>query len=183
MTSVIRIQVGSTNPVKVAAAKQAFEQCHPDHIIHCEGRSTPSGVADQPMTESETRLGAVNRALTCQQDDFNKQFDFYISMEGGVDQFEEGAATFAYIAIVDQKGAQHIGRTANLPLPDQLFKRLQNQEELGPIMDETFNTENIRQKGGAIGLFTNHAATRQSVYSQAIILALAPILHPQHFSH
>ncbi|HCB17561.1 MAG TPA: non-canonical purine NTP phosphatase, partial [Alteromonas sp.] len=32
---------------------------------------------------------------------------------------------------------------------------------------------NIKQKGGAIGLLTNHLATRQSVYELAIILTMA----------
>jgi non-canonical (house-cleaning) NTP pyrophosphatase len=46
-------------------------------------------------------------------------------------------------------------------------------------MDELFNTENIKQKGGAIGLLTNHLATRESSYTQALLLAMAPFNHPE----
>jgi inosine/xanthosine triphosphatase len=181
MTASIRICVGSTNPVKVNAAKQAFSTVFPDHVIHCQQMKTPSGVADQPMTEEETRLGAQNRARYCAEKSDNKN-DYFVAMEGGVDKFEEGAATFAYVAILNQADQLSTGRSANLPLPQKIFKRLQQGEELGLVMDDIFNTSNIRQKGGAIGLLTNHAATRESIYTQALILALAPMLHPEHYA-
>jgi inosine/xanthosine triphosphatase len=185
-SAVIRICVGSTNPVKVNAAKQAFSQVFPNHIIHCEEMHAPSGVADQPMTEADTRLGAQNRARYCfEQHCFagngSQDMDFFVAMEGGVDKFEEGAATFAYVAIVNSDGHLMTGRSANLPLPSKVYAHLQAGKELGVVMDALFNTNNIRQKGGAIGLLTNHAATRESVYTQALVLALAPALHPQHY--
>lgn len=45
-------------------------------------------------------------------------------------------------------------------------------------MDKAFNTQNIKLKGGAIGLLTNNHATRESTYTQALTLAMAPFLHP-----
>ncbi|QRV24119.1 inosine/xanthosine triphosphatase [Marinomonas foliarum] len=181
-STVIRVCVGSTNPVKVNAARQAFSQVFPNHIIHCEEMHAPSGVADQPMTEAETRLGAQNRARYCFENHASHQdMNFFVAMEGGVDEFEEGAATFAYVAILNSEGHLMTGRSANLPLPNKVYQRLLSNDELGDVMDELFNTDNIRQKGGAIGLFTNHAATRESVYTQALVLALAPALHPEHY--
>ena len=181
MSVIIRICVGSTNPVKIRAAKEAFSTVFPDHIIHCEDMEASSGVAEQPMTEAETRLGAQNRALYCATHDHNES-DYFVAMEGGVDEFEEGPATFAYVAISNKNGQLSTGRSANLPLPHKIFNRLQQGEELGPVMDDIFNTFNIRQKGGAIGLLTNHAATRESIYTQALILALAPMLHSEHYT-
>ena len=185
-STIVRICVGSNNPVKVGAAKQAFTLMFPNHIVHCEEMHAPSGVADQPMTEAETRLGAQNRVRYCarhyREQRNNSDMDYFVAMEGGVDEFEEGAATFAYVAILSNKGILMTGRSANLPLPSKVYKRLQANEELGIVMDDVFNTSNIKQKGGAIALFTNHAATRESVYTQALVLALAPSLHPEHYS-
>ena len=185
-STVIRICVGSTNPVKINAAKHAFLLIFPKHIVHCEEMHALSEVADQPMTEAETRLGAQNRVRYCArhyaQQGPESEMDFFVAMEGGVDEFEEGAATFAYVAILSNEGIMTTGRSANLPLPNKVFKRLQENEELGHVMDDLFNTSNIRQKGGAIGLLTNHAATRESIYTQALVLALAPMLHPEHYS-
>lgn len=185
-STVIRICVGSNNPVKVNAAKQAFTLMFPNHIVHCEEMHASSGVADQPMTEAETRLGAQNRTHYCaryyREQQNNSDMDYFVAMEGGVDKFEEGAVTFAYVAILSNEGELMTGRSANLPLPSKVYKRLQANEELGIVIDDLFNTSNIKQKGGAIGLFTNHAATRESIYTQALVLALAPLLHPEHYS-
>nr|WP_264193933.1 inosine/xanthosine triphosphatase [Marinomonas algarum] len=175
----IHIQVGSTNPIKVAAAKEAFTLMFPDIIIDCHGINAPSNVSDQPMTESETRQGAQNRARYCASHDIKKQMDYYVAMEGGVDQFEEGAATFAYVSILSADHNLLAGRSANLPLPAKIFQRLQHGEELGSIIDEVFQTDNVKQKGGAIGMLTNQLATRQSIYVQALLLAMAPVFHPK----
>ncbi len=170
---VIKIVVGSLNPVKVNAVRNAiaplFEHC----AIDCQGMHAPSGVADQPMTAAETRDGAINRVAYCQQ---HSEADFYVAMEGGVDLFEHGASTFAYVVIADNH-KQSVGRSANLPLPHNIYQALVEGEELGDVMDRVFNMKNIKQKGGAIGLLTNGHATRESTYTQALILAMAPFLH------
>ena len=181
MSNIIRLCVGSTNPVKIQAVKNAFEAVFPTYRILCEGIHAPSDVSDQPMTEIETRLGAQNRVHYCAQQDTSRSADYFVAMEGGVDKFEEGAATFAYVAILDSLRTLSVGRSANLPLPKGIFQRLQQGEELGTVMDDVFKTSNIKQQGGAIGLLTNNVATRESIYTQALILALAPILHPKHY--
>lgn len=169
--------VGSKNPVKVNAIKTAFETYYPEHIIECRGIHAPSLVAEQPMTSKETRDGAVNRLDYCQK---NSVADYYAAIEGGVDLFEDGPATFAYIAITDSEQLV-VGRGANLPLPQSVYERLQSGDELGPLMDELFHTSNIKQKGGAIGLLTNGYATREGNYTHAAILAMARFAHAEFY--
>lgn len=178
---VIRVLVGSTNPVKKGAALKAFAKAFPTHAIHCEDLYAPSDVPDQPMTEAETKLGAQNRATFCARSDSKQEFDYYVAMEGGVERFSEGPATFAYVTIRDQQGRLITGRSANLPLPSAVYKRLELGEELAQVMDDVFNDHNIRQKGGAIGVFTNDIESRESVYMQAMVLALAPFLHSEFY--
>ncbi len=170
----ISIIVGSNNPVKVGAAQNALATLFPGSQIECQGVDAPSLVADQPMSEAETKLGAINRVKYCQVE---YQADYYIAMEGGVDLFDHGPATFAYIAIA-HKEQLSVGRGAQLPLPMSVYRALTQGQELGHVMDHMFNTVNIKQKGGAIALLTNGNETRQSNYTQAIILAMAPLLHP-----
>ena len=175
MKAAIRIIVGSKNPVKVAAAQVAFARLFPERQIQCDGVDAPSLVADQPMSDAETKLGAINRVKHCQS---VYQADYYIAMEGGVDLFEHGPATFAYIAIAHKEQVS-IGRGAQLPLPMAVYQALTQGQELGHVMDAMFDTVNIKQKGGAISLLTNGNETRQSNYTQAIILTMAAILHPE----
>ncbi|MBM6550198.1 inosine/xanthosine triphosphatase [Marinomonas ostreistagni] len=179
--TVIRIQVGSNNPVKHGAAIKAFSKAFPDRAIHCEQSHAPSGVAEQPMSEDETKLGSQNRASHCAQQDKKQAFDYYVAMEGGVHLFAEGPATFAFVTIRDSQGKMITGRSANLPIPMSVYQRLEDGEELAHVMDDLFNDHNIRQKGGAIGVFTNHLETRESVYMQALILALSPFMHAELF--
>lgn len=169
----IKIVVGSKNPVKINAAKSAICDMLALEEVECVAVNAPSKVAEQPMTSAETQLGAINRVKYCQQ---HSQADFYVAIEGGVDQFEYGPATFAFVVIANQKH-MFIGRSCNLPLPPVIYQALQNGEELGHVMDRLFNTNNIKQKGGAIGLLTNGLATRESVYRQATLLAMAPFIH------
>jgi non-canonical (house-cleaning) NTP pyrophosphatase len=42
--------------------------------------------------------------------------------------------------------------------------------------------QNVKQKQGAIGLLTNEQASRESVYTQAIILAMARFIHPDFYT-
>lgn len=174
----LKILVGSQNPIKINAAKSVFKSYFPDLDIVCEGLHAPSLVPEQPLGEQQTQLGAQNRV------DYLKQHhhaDYYCAMEGGAHQFSYGPATFAYVVI---SNAQHtsINRSSNLPLPQAIFDALVAGEELGPVMDKTFNTHNIKQKGGAIGLLTNNLATRESTYTHALTLAMAPFIHPHLFN-
>jgi inosine/xanthosine triphosphatase len=170
----MRIVVGSQNPVKISAAQTAICDVLSLKEVECVGINAPSSVAEQPMTSEETKLGAINRIKYCQQ---HTQADFFVAIEGGVDQFEYGPATFAFVAIANQTHMS-IGRSCNLPLPPVIYQALKSGEELGHVMDRLFNTDNVKQKQGAIGLLTNGLATRESVYRQAILLAMAPYLHP-----
>ena len=173
----IKVVVGSKNPVKISAAKTAICEMFALNDVECVGINAPSGVPEQPMTNEDTQLGAINRVKYCQQ---HTQADYYVAFEGGVDQFEYGPATFAYVAVANQEHMS-IGRSCQLPLPPLVYQALEKGEELGHVMDRLFNTDNVKQKGGAIGLLTKGLATRESVYHQATLLALAPFVNPDLF--
>lgn len=169
----MKVVVGSRNPVKVNASRAVIAALYPEHTVECEGIDAPSLVPEQPMDAAETREGAINRVKYCQQ---HANADFYIAIEGGVDLLDDGPATFAYVVIANAK-QQSVGRSAALPLPAPIYQSLIDGEELGPVMDKLFKTVNIKHKGGAIGLLTDGHATRESNYTQALTLAMAPFLH------
>ena len=58
----MKIIVGSTNPVKITSTKAAFETAFPEEEFEVEGVSVVSEVRDQPLSNDETLLGARNRA-------------------------------------------------------------------------------------------------------------------------
>ncbi|UPW19661.1 inosine/xanthosine triphosphatase [Agarivorans sp. TSD2052] len=174
----LKVVVGSRNPVKIRAVARALALYYPEQTIDCQGIDAPSLVPEQPMTSQQTRDGAVNRLRFCQQ---QQTADIYAAIEGGVDKFEDGPATFAYVAIANAQQVS-VGRGANMPLPSSVYQALEQGEELGPLMDKLFNTHNIKQKGGAIGLLTNGLATREDNYVHALVLALVQFAHAELFS-
>nr|WP_202819759.1 inosine/xanthosine triphosphatase [Thaumasiovibrio subtropicus] len=174
----LTVIVGSQNPVKVSAVKNALQSVYPDADIECQGVDAPSGVPDQPMTAAETRAGALNRMHFCRN---HHHADFYAAIEGGLEVLEDGPVTCAYVAIADNQRTS-VGRSAALPLPQAVYDGLVAGDELSDVIDAQFGTQNIKHKEGAMGLLTNGLATRESTYRQALILALAPFMHPLSFS-
>jgi len=51
--------------------------------------------------------------------------------------------------------------------------------ELGDADDLVFRKENSKQQNGAVGLLTNDAITRQSLYQPAVQMAFIPFLNPE----
>lgn len=169
-----KVIVASLNPAKINAVKAAFNQAFPN-IDYCfEGVSVESGVAEQPMSCFETKQGALNRVHNAKTQVPNAEY--YVGLEAGI----EGNSTFAWM-IIDNNKQVGESRSSSLPLPPAVIAAVNQGKELGDVMDEQFNTNNIKQKGGAIGLLTNNLLTRSSVYQQALILALIPFLHSERF--
>ncbi|HBV74814.1 MULTISPECIES: inosine/xanthosine triphosphatase [Vibrio] len=175
----IKVIVSSLNPAKIKAVESAFEAAFPDADFTFDGVSVSSEVPDQPMNDHETKLGALNRVKNAKLAINNG--DFYVGLEAGI----EGNFTYAWMIIEDNCHNDSIkrgeSRSACLMLPPVVLEKVRQGKELGHVMDEVFATDNIKQKGGAIGLLTHNQLTRSSVYHQALVLALIPFINPSHF--
>ncbi|KYN26580.1 inositol monophosphatase [Vibrio cidicii] len=169
-----KVIIASLNPAKLSAVKSAFQQAFPQRSFTFSGVSVPSEVADQPMSDEETHLGALNRVKNAKQ--AVSDGDYYVGLEAGI----EGDVTFAWM-VIESDTQRGESRSASLMLPPAVLAKLADANELGDVMDEVFGTDNIKQKGGAISLLTQNLLTRSSVYHQALILALIPFTNPQHF--
>ena len=172
--SVKKVIVASLNPAKINAVKSAFQAAFPLQRFEFSGVSVASGVADQPMNNDDTYLGARNRVVNAKSE--QPTADYYVGLEAGIEQ----NVTFAWM-VIESRTHRGESRSASLMLPPIVLEKLAYANELGDVMDEVFATENIKQKGGAISLLTNDLLTRSSVYHQALILALIPFTNPTHF--
>ncbi len=175
---VMQIIVASQNPVKIDAVRQAFAALYPriDRVV--KGIAVPSGVADQPMTEEETRQGALNRATNAREK--SPEADFWVGVEGGIEDRTAGMLAFAWIVVLSSE-QQGLGRTASFFLPPAVADLVRQGIELGVADDRIFGKSNSKQQNGAVGLLTHDAIVRQTLYSPAVIMALIPFLHPDLF--
>jgi inosine/xanthosine triphosphatase len=170
----MHIAVGSTNPVKLKATRAILSQLHPTATF--TAIDVPSGVADQPWGDEETRRGATNRARAALSE---ANADLAVGLEGGVQDTEVGMFTCAWCAIVDQHGRLGIGGSSCTQLPPQVARQVRAGDELGTAMDALTGETGIKYKGGAIGVLTGGLQTRQSAYEVIISMALSPFLRPE----
>lgn len=191
------VGVGSTNPIKIAAVRAAVEEILLFHADSARGGSTfrreslkveppdlsvtgfevDSGVAAQPMTDDETRRGAINRARAVL--DQNPDLDLAFGLEGGVmvDPFDGQMYTTVWIAVVGREETgevrESIAGGGRILVPSKLAERIQAGCEMGPTMDEMLNTVNSKHKGGLFGVVTSGVVPRQREYQEIAVMAVS----------
>ncbi|MFS8636871.1 MAG: inosine/xanthosine triphosphatase [Gemmatimonadota bacterium] len=171
-----RIVVASRNPAKLRAALGAFQRVFPDRRFDVEGVSVPSGVGHQPMSDEETLLGARNRAEGARR--LAPDADFWVGMEGGVEEHPAGLASFAWIVVLSRSQIGQ-GRSGVFFLPEPVARLVRSGVELGDANDRVFATQGSKLEAGAIGLLTRGALDRVELYEHATVLALVPFVHPE----
>ena len=170
-----KVYIASRNPVKIEATRSAFQQLFPGQTFDFEGQPAPSGVADQPMSDAETLLGAQNRV-----DHIQAQFpdgEYWVGIEGGIEPMGAEMTAFAWVAI-HSKAQQGKARTCTFFLPKQVVALIHQGHELGAADDIVFGQSNSKHSSGAVGLLTDGQMDRAGLYQPAVLLALIPFLKP-----
>ncbi len=175
--------VGSTNPVKLAAARSVLRLLY-DNAIEVLAVPVDSGVPAQPWGDAETRRGAINRALAAQA---TTAATWGLGLEGGVLEISEGAQgislfTSAWCAVINEQGVLGIAGGANLLLPPSVSQALRDGRELGVAIDELIGQEGTHQRGGAIGALTLGRSSRQVAFEHVLTLAFARLLTPHYYT-
>ncbi|WP_042223145.1 DUF84 family protein [Oceanobacillus manasiensis] len=157
----MKIVVGSTNPTKVKAVREVFTS----HDI--EPQAVPSHVSPQPMSDVETRKGAINRASQCV---LSEGADIGIGLEGGVMEIDGQLFVCNWGALVTKNQKLYTASGARIVLPIEFAKQLKAGKELGDLMDTYASREGVRKKEGAIGIFTNDHVSRQEIFEHVLTL-------------
>ena len=173
------VVIASENPVKVRAVQVGFTRMFPDQEIEYLTVSVDSGVSNQPNTDEETLQGACNRSANAMTK--IPQADFWVGVEGGIEDFGEEMTAFAWIVV----RSSHIlgkGRTGAFFLPRAVARLVKQGLELGEADDLVFGRSNSKQENGAIGLLTGNVIDRAQLYEQAVIFALIPFKNIELYS-
>ncbi|MCA9935242.1 MAG: inosine/xanthosine triphosphatase [Ardenticatenaceae bacterium] len=170
----MRIAVGSTNPVKVAAVRDMALRHWPEAEV--VPLAVETGVSEMPMSDAESLAGARNRARAARA---AANADLGVGLEGGVNPEEIGLVLHGWVVVVDGNGRTGIGGAGRLPLPEAIAKRVLAGEELGPVMDDILGQTDVRKKGGAVGALTAGLVMRQDAFALGVAYALAPFVAAQ----
>jgi inosine/xanthosine triphosphatase len=170
----LRVIVGSQNPVKVGCTREAFTQAF-GKVGVMEGVDALSNISAQPRSEEETLLGAKNRVFHAKS--LVPEADYWVGIEGGVDEDPQGMYAFAWIYVLHRSGKSSQSKTGTFYLPPKVVALIREGMELGHADDLVFQAQNSKQKGGSVGLLTQGIISREAYYQQAMVLALIPFLN------
>jgi inosine/xanthosine triphosphatase len=168
-----KVIIASKNPVKIEATQVGFQRMFKNESFVFEGVSIPSEVGEQPMSHKETLEGARNRAKNA-RDQF-PNVDYWVGIEGGIQDDEFGMQAFAWIVILSKEKSSQ-AQTAVFYVPEPIAKMVREGVELGEADDKYFGRSNSKQKDGAVGILTKGEIDRKSYYEHAILMALIPFI-------
>lgn len=155
------ISIGSENSTKKRAVQNVFSKAT-IQAVH-----VPSHVAAQPFSDAETKEGAINRALGALK---HTSASVGIGLEGGVMYIGTDLYLCNWGALATSEEEVYTASGARIFLPNSIKNQLEDGIELGDIMDEYANQTGVRNKEGAIGVFTNNLVSRSEMFTHVTTL-------------
>ncbi len=174
----MKIAIGSKNPVKIAATRQAFAAIWPEVEVEIFASDVPSGVSNMPLTSEESIKGAINRAKTVR---VSLRPDYAVGIEAGLAKVGDGWFEDGWVAVIDQRGLIGLGGSPRVQIAPELVKAVRTGKEFGAATDAMFGTTDIKQSTGYVGILTNDVFTRTDMLCDAVIMALARFVRPEVF--
>ncbi|MBI4862770.1 MAG: DUF84 family protein [Candidatus Riflebacteria bacterium] len=167
--------VGSENPVKIASVLDAVRRFWPGARV--VGVAMDSSVPAQPLSDHETRQGALARARGAL--DSVQQASHGVGLEGGVLDLGDEMWATAWVVVVSRDGRTGAGKTGQFALPAALAALVRQGAELGEADDLFFRCQGSKRREGAIGLLSNGQLTRRRLYEHGVLFALLPFVRPE----
>lgn len=177
----MHIFVGSHNPVKINAVVGACSETWPDVVV--EGFDVPSGISEQPKSDKETKIGAMNRAKATLAEGLKKyETDgvtfledqvLGVGLEGGVFEDEDGQMwSTVWVVAVDTTGFMEFANGARFKVPNVVAEQIKKGGEMGPIISQVVGESDVRKKQGMIGITTKGFVDRTEEYQALAKLAI-----------
>jgi len=181
--SPVRLSVGSTNRMKVAAVKEVVSSYAVLSEAEITSMDVASGVSDQPTSLEETVLGAKIRAeqayLGC---------GYGVGIESGLMELTGTEGDYANVCICSVYDGErhHVGISCGVRLPRAVTRSILTEGlNLNQAMlqyDLTVNHK-LGSAEGTIGLLTGGRITRRDHCKQALITALVSVEQSASFAH
>ena len=168
--------IGSTNPAKVRAVRDALANLAPGCVV--VPIDVSSGVGHQPFGDAATRGGALERARKALS---ASGADIAFGLEGGVELEVERVWLLSWVAAIDPEGREGYASGLRMLLPPSLAAGLCDGVELGTLIDDLFGVTDSKTASGAIGLLTDGAVSRTDAFADLVAMSLAPWIHPDQY--
>lgn len=171
------VAVGSTNPVKVEATRQAFIQFF--DTVDMIPVNVPSGVKPFPTSESETLQGAINRAHNTA--DKIPEAECAVGIESGIVEMDGKKFVRTYAAILHE-GVLVLGGSAAYEAPEPILSRIEPSTDASKrVIDSMMGRKDVLDKEGVVGVLTQGRLARSSILCDAVICALSRFVSPRYY--
>lgn len=170
------INIGSKNPNKFNAVKEAFILFNEFHGARFESVAADSNVSDQPIGYEETITGAKNRAENAFQ-----ACDFSVGLESGLVPVPLTKTGYMNLSVcVIYNGKTHFtGTGPAFELPETITRLVvDDRMELDDAILQSGITDNPRigYSEGIIGILTGGVITRKDYMVPAVTMAMAQLV-------
>ena len=175
----IVVNVGSTNPVKIEAVREVFQQYDFLHPFDLKSFDVSSGVSEQPIGIEEIVRGAENRArnsfMMC---------NYSFGLESGLEKVprtKTGYMDVCVCAIYDGEN-YYLGKSCAFEPPVEVVKLVfEGRLDLNEASYQIGLTQSkeIGSAEGLIGLLTGNLVTRKDYTKQAVHMALINLKNPE----
>ena len=178
----MHIRVGSMNPVKLAAVRQAILPYDFFKGAIVIGKSIASAVSNQPLGFDEIYRGARTRAESA----FDNSPAYSIGLEGGLCKIP-GELTHRLnltICVLSDGKQTYAGTSSGFLIPAHVAETIERENIQ---LDEALYREGLTKEKrvgygkGIIGVFTQGSVTRQDLLEEAIRNALIPLINKESF--
>ncbi len=173
----MKVGIGSTNQVKVAAVDQAFRLYHEE--LSFLPLDVPSGVNPFPMSESETLTGAINRARAVKA--ARPDLDYSVGIESGVCELDGVKFVRSYAAVIHQ-GVLGLGSSAAYEAPKPIISQIDPTSDLSrQLIEDILGRREVLSQEGIIGVLTERRLSRASILRDAVVCALTRFMAPEQY--
>lgn len=160
------VNIGSLNPVKVAAARDLLSRFHPQLAVNAV--EVPRTIGEQPWGR-EAEVGAEVRARDCLGD-----ADLGVGIEAGVLERSDGLYDVQHCVIVDAMGWTTRGHGMGFRYPPAVADLVRQGMAVGDACAQLFEEGDQGSGKGAIGILTNGVLDRKGLTEQAVLAAMVP---------
>ncbi len=168
---IARVILGSKNPVKYKAVKNAFSKIYNSCIVDCVDISN---MLSQPF-ENAVIKGAIERALRVRNDAYH----FNVGIEAGLvyNKITEKYYGIEYCAIVDAGGRITTGHGPGFCYPEEVISIVKQGYSVEQAFEQITNIKNIGENTGAVGYMSKQIFTREQITENAVFMALIPRIY------
>lgn len=176
------VAVGSKNPCKVEAVREAFERIYGGVTI----KSLKVETKPQPIGVKETIRGAVKRGVKALE--LTPDATYGVGIEAGLIKVPytiTGYFSTQICAIVDRELRVTLGSSSGFEFPVKAVEAVKEGEalEVEEVIEEITGVKAIGEKIGAIGFLSRNNIDRRTLSIESVICALIPRINKGLYSN